>query len=158
MRVATIFSNTCLRQAKKLAVQYAMLTSVVICGAANPAQANSASDTIYSNEKPRLFVLTDIGGDPDDQMSMVRLMTYANQFDIEGLVATPQGPNKDKVEPQRITQIVKAYGKVRDNLERHEPGYPSAKSLLNVISKSLHHSRYEWCRQGQGLSRVRAAH
>ena len=37
----------------------------------------------------RLFVLTDIGGDPDDQMSMVRLMTYANHVDIEGLVATP---------------------------------------------------------------------
>jgi hypothetical protein len=28
--------------------------------------------------KPRLFLLTDIGGDPDNQMSMVRLMTYAN--------------------------------------------------------------------------------
>ncbi len=41
--------------------------------------------------KPRLFVLTDIGGDPDDQMSMVRLMTYANHMDIEGLVATPAG-------------------------------------------------------------------
>jgi hypothetical protein len=26
--------------------------------------------------KPRLLVLTDIGGDPDDQQSMIRLMTY----------------------------------------------------------------------------------
>ncbi|HTF95012.1 MAG TPA: nucleoside hydrolase-like domain-containing protein [Cellvibrio sp.] len=104
-------------------------------------EASSANTNVLSTEtdsqKPRLFVLTDIGGDPDDQMSMVRLMTYANQLDIEGLVATPQGPNKNKVEPQRITNIVKAYGKVRDNLERHEAGYPSAKYLLNVISKSL---------------------
>jgi len=38
--------------------------------------------------KPRLIVLTDIGGDPDDQQSMIRLMTCANAFDIQGLIAT----------------------------------------------------------------------
>jgi len=37
--------------------------------------------------KPRLIVLTDIGGDPDGQQSMVRLLLYANEFDIEGLIA-----------------------------------------------------------------------
>jgi hypothetical protein len=30
-----------------------------------------------AREKPRLVVLTDIGGDPDDQMSMVRLLFLA---------------------------------------------------------------------------------
>lgn len=35
--------------------------------------ANAAT----GESKPRLLVLTDIGGDPDDQMSMVRLMTYS---------------------------------------------------------------------------------
>ena len=44
-----------------------------------------------ASEKNRLIVLTDIGGDPDDQMSMVRLMTYANHMDIEALIATPRG-------------------------------------------------------------------
>ena len=38
--------------------------------------------------KPRLFVLTDIENEPDDAQSMVRLMTYSNQLEIEGLVAT----------------------------------------------------------------------
>ena len=33
-----------------------------------------------SAERPRLAVLTDIGGDPDDQQSMVRLMMYSNEF------------------------------------------------------------------------------
>jgi uncharacterized membrane protein len=42
-------------------------------------------------DKPRLIVLTDIGGDPDDQQSMVRLMVYANEFDIEGLIASASG-------------------------------------------------------------------
>ena len=87
-------------------------------------------------EKNRLIVLTDIGGDPDDQMSMVRLMTYANHFDIEGLIATPHG-GRDEVEPQYIEKIVEAYGKVRDNLELHEPGYPTDQFLKKVISKSI---------------------
>ena len=63
------------------------------------------SITLYTQEKPRLFVLTDIGGDPDDQMSMVRLLTYSNQLDIEGLVATEVVKT---VNPERIQQIVEA--------------------------------------------------
>ena len=88
-------------------------------------------------EKPRLFVLTDIGGDPDDQMSMVRLMTYANQIDIEGLAATPTGPGKRQVRPEHIRRIVSAYGEVRDNLERHEPGYPTAEYLHQRIAAGI---------------------
>src|SRR5690242_2225619 len=39
-------------------------------------------------DRPRLAVLTDIGGDPDDQQSMIRLMVYANEFDLELLLAS----------------------------------------------------------------------
>ena len=85
-------------------------------------------------EKSRLFVLTDIGGDPDDKMSMVRLMTYANHIDIEGLIATYVG---GQVNPEAIQRIVEAYGKVRDNLELHEPGFPAADYLLQRISQGL---------------------
>lgn len=88
----------------------------------------------FAAGKPRLFVLTDIGGDPDDQMSMVRLMTYANQVDIEGLVATHVG---GRVNPEQIERIVTAYGQVRDNLERHEPGFPKAEALLERIAPGL---------------------
>lgn len=90
--------------------------------------------TLKAQEKPRLFVLTDIGGDPDDQMSMVRLMTYSNQLDIEGLVATEV---KDKVNPERIHQIVDAYGEVRDNLELHEPGFPTVNYLKSHIAQGI---------------------
>ena len=41
--------------------------------------------------KPRLVVLTDIApGDlePDDMESMVRLMAYADQYEIEALITT----------------------------------------------------------------------
>ena len=86
-------------------------------------------------EKPRLFVLTDIGGDPDDQMSMVRLMTYANHIDIEGLVADRRGQSV------RIEKIVEAYGKVRDNLELHEPGFPKADDLMACVAQARRESR-----------------
>ncbi|WP_240676262.1 nucleoside hydrolase-like domain-containing protein [Botryobacter ruber] len=89
-----------------------------------------------ASEKNRLLVLTDIGGDPDDQMSMVRLMTYANHFDIEGLVATPHGSGHE-VSPKYLQSIVANYGKVRDNLELHEPGYPTAAYLQERISQGL---------------------
>lgn len=95
------------------------------------------SSSAAKEARQRLFVLTDIGDDPDDQMSMVRLMTYANQMNIEGLVATSTGKNKDQVEPERIVAIVKGYGQVRDNLERHEPGFPSAEALLKTVAQGL---------------------
>jgi len=81
--------------------------------------------------KSRLFVLTDIGGDPDDRMSMVRLLTYANQFDIEGLVATQ---NSRGVFRDQLEHLVDTYAEVRDNLELHEQGFPAAAALRKTIS------------------------
>ncbi len=113
------------------------LFSTICLAALLFSSAISCAQATPEASRQRLFVLTDIGGDPDDKMSMVRLMTYANHFDIEGLVATPTGRNKDKVNPDMIRRIVKAYGKVRDNLEKHEAGYPQAKSLLKIVAKSV---------------------
>ena len=82
---------------------------------------------------PRVLVLTDIENEPDDAMSMVRFLTYTNQWDVEGLVATTSVHQQDKTAAWRIREIVEAYGKVSDNLEKHEPGYPTADYLLSVI-------------------------
>jgi hypothetical protein len=83
--------------------------------------------------KPRLVVLTDIGGDPDDQQSMIRLMVYSNEFEIEGLIASASGTPGELKEavtrPQLIREIVNAYGQVRDNLAQHADGYPTAEYL-----------------------------
>jgi hypothetical protein len=102
------------------------------------AKPTGASPTAaQSPARPRLLVLTDIGGDPDDQQSMIRLMTYANQFEIEGLIASatrPSGELKEEVtRPELIRQIVQAYGKVRPNLLLHQPDYPPAEALLERI-------------------------
>ena len=87
----------------------------------------------FAADKPRVFVLTDIENEPDDAMSMVRFLAYANQWDVEGLVATTSIHQQSRVAPERIRQIVEAYGQVRDNLALHEPGFPAARQLLAVI-------------------------
>jgi hypothetical protein len=37
--------------------------------------------------RPRVIVETDAGGDPDDEQSLVRFLLYANEFDVEGIIA-----------------------------------------------------------------------
>ena len=92
---------------------------------------------ISAAEKTRVFVLTDIENEPDDAMSMVRFLTYASHFDIEGLAATTSIHQPNRVAPQRILQIVEAYGKVRDSLEIHELGYPTAHFLRQRVTEGL---------------------
>ena len=112
---------------RRLVLSFAKLLGILLLIGLSSASASA---------KERLFVLTDIGGDPDDQMSMVRLMTYANHMDIEGLVATPAG-SRNRISPEQTQRIVDSYGEVRDNLERHEPGYPTAEYLRDRITKGI---------------------
>lgn len=90
-----------------------------------------------AESRPRLLVLTDIGGDPDDQQSLVRLMVYANEFRIEGLIASASGtPGELKTavtRPDLIREIVRGYGAVRSRLVRHAPGWPTPEELLAVV-------------------------
>lgn len=87
--------------------------------------------------KQRVIVLTDITNEPDDQQSLVRFLVYANEFDTEGLVATTSVHLKDRVQQNKIEELVNAYGKVRNNLERHSTGYPSAAELKAVTASHL---------------------
>lgn len=87
--------------------------------------------------KNRLIVLTDIENEPDDTESMVRLVLYSNTIDIKGLVATTSCWLRNRVAPESITTIVRAYEKVYPNLIRHENGYPEPSDLLSKIKQGL---------------------
>jgi hypothetical protein len=91
----------------------------------------------FAAERPRLAVLTDIGGDPDDQQSMIRLMVYANEFDLELLLASASGtPGELKraiTRPDLIHQIIDAYDQVVPNLRRHAAGWPPADFLRTRV-------------------------
>jgi Protein of unknown function (DUF1593) len=82
----------------------------------------------------RVVILTDIGNEPDDQMSLVRLLLYSNEIDIEALVATTSTWQRAKVSPEIIRQVVSAYGKVQPNLTLHARGWPSEADLDARIS------------------------
>jgi len=95
-----------------------------------------------STPRTRLIVTTDISslkagvGEPDDTQSLVRLLLYANDFDIEGLIATST-KRGGSAHPEYISSIVRAYGKVRDNLALHAPAYPAERYLLDRVKAGL---------------------
>ncbi|MDE2595489.1 MAG: DUF1593 domain-containing protein [Sphingomonadales bacterium] len=80
-------------------------------------------------QPPRLFVLTDIGNEPDDQMSLVRLLLYANEIDIEGIAATTSVWQRGKVSPEIAAGVIDAYGEVLPHLRENAPGWPDAAQL-----------------------------
>lgn len=87
--------------------------------------------------KRRVFVLTDIENEPDDAMSLVRFLVYANQWDTEGIVATTSIHLPNRTARFRIEEIIAAYGSVRDQLEKHERGFPTSQDLQKVIGEGL---------------------
>jgi len=84
--------------------------------------------------RPRVIVVTDIANEPDDQMSLVRLLVYSNQLDIEGLVANTSTWMKHAVRPDVIRTVIDAYAEVQPNLAKHEPGFPTADALRAVVT------------------------
>src|SRR5688500_3998474 len=69
-------------------------------------------------DKPRVLVLTDVLNEPDDTGSLVRLLTYSNELEIEGLIATTSKYLPDKVHPEHILEVLGRYEKVHANLLR----------------------------------------
>jgi hypothetical protein len=78
---------------------------------------------------PRAVILTDIGNEPDDQMSFVRLLLYSNEIDLEALIATTSTWQKNATHPETLRMLVNAYGEVRPNLLLHATGWPEAADL-----------------------------
>src|SRR3954447_1728971 len=85
------------------------VVAVLAAGGAAPPRPRDSTE----GARPRLLVLTDIGGDPDDQQSLIRLLVHADAFAIEGLIASAAGvPGElkaDVVRPELIRQTVTAY-------------------------------------------------
>jgi hypothetical protein len=99
----------------------------------------SAFHTVFAQsiQKHRVVILTDIEADPDDTQSLVRLFLYSNLIDIKGIVATTSTHQKTFIAPESVVNVINAYGKVRQNLSLHEPGFPSADELFSTVKKGL---------------------
>lgn len=83
--------------------------------------------------RPRVVVISDIGNEPDDQMSLVRFLVYSNQFDVEALIAATSTWQKAAVHPETMRTLISAYGQVRTNLLLHEQGWPTAEYLKDRV-------------------------
>lgn len=84
--------------------------------------------------RERLIVLTDMENEPDDSQTMVRLLMYANEIDIEGLIAVTSRWVRTAVFPESIVDRIQAFGIVRENLSKHASGWPTVEHLLSVTA------------------------
>lgn len=110
-----------------------------------------------SNPKPRTIVTTD--GELDDVDSFIRMLLYANEFKLEGLVYSSsqwhyKGDGKGTKMTSELEMTAKRYGertelrwpgtswmqelldeyrKVQPNLAKHAKGYPTADELKKLV-------------------------
>jgi len=92
--------------------QSILVTIALLCVSHIVAFAGANTETtVYP--KQRVFVLTDISNEPDDEESLVRFLVYANEYDIEGLVATTSTYRRKGTRENLIRRQLKAYAKYR---------------------------------------------
>lgn len=109
-----------------------VLLACALLATAAAATQPSSPDPRGPIDKPRIIVTTDLGADPDDEQSLVRLLVSANEFDIEGLIVSTGCWKKTQTGTAMLDKIVAAYGRALPNLHVHATGYPSAEYLTSV--------------------------
>lgn len=86
-------------------------------------------------ERPRVFVFTDINinaGDPDDRQSLIHLLWYADELEIEGIV-----PDRwDARGFEACTLALDAYEKDFQSFDLGRKGYPAPGKLRGRIARN----------------------
>ncbi len=101
------------------------------------------------SDRPQLIVLTDIGNEPDDAESLVRLLLYTNEIDLKGIAAVTSRHLPATVNPQLIDERVDAYEEVFENLKVHDARYPDAIYIRQNIVTG--HPTYGMTGVGEGF-------
>jgi len=74
--------------------------------------------------------------DPDDVQSLIRLLLYANDLEIEALVASA-GTLANIARKRNILDVLDVYEQVQPNLIKHDPRYPTADTLRSVTWQGI---------------------
>lgn len=114
-----------------LVIVFGLFTAIVETAFAQALPPNHVDDFAG---RPRVVVLSDMGNEPDDQMSFVRLLLYSNELDLEALIATTSTWQKTKVQPETMRKLIAAYGEVRANLLKHAADWPEATRLDALVA------------------------
>ena len=91
--------------------------------------------SLNASERLRLIIETDAGGDPDDEQSLVRFLLYANEWDVEGIIANREhARDGENLNPERtglgiVRRLIDAYGVCWTNLVQHDERYPTKEQL-----------------------------
>ncbi len=127
----------------KIAVIVAVMCVVSLC--LSPIRAAEL-------QRLRVIVETDIGGDADDQASLVRFLLYSNEWDVEGIIAdrpastTHSDPVRDhkgiKANDgyELLLGYLDAYALVFDSLQRHAEGFPEPAGLRRLAVRGWNDS------------------
>jgi hypothetical protein len=89
-----------------------------------------------ANERLRVVIETDAGGDPDDEQSLVRWILYTCEWDVEAIIANRatardgENRNRERTGLGIVQKIVRAYGESYPRLVEHDSRYPKPESLL----------------------------
>jgi hypothetical protein len=112
-----------------------ILRSLALVALCWPSHYSIAGAT-PTDERLRVIIETDAGGDPDDEQSMVRFLLYTNEWDVEGIIANrPQTTRPENKNPEPtglgvVRRLVKAYGECYPNLAKHDARFPNLNLLL----------------------------
>jgi hypothetical protein len=96
-----------------------------------------------SPKHPRVFVFTDINidkGDPDDRQSLIHLLWYANELNIEGIV-----PDRlDAHGLEACQMVIDAYKKDYQEYNFEKKGYPSPEILTASLATNADNTRLKF--------------
>jgi hypothetical protein len=148
---------------------WCLALTVMLCGCQLAAQAQTPPTTqkaltTQNSEGKRLRVIMSsdfppypvTNSDPDDVQSMVRFLLYANEFDVEGLVASA-GTHGMVAEKKNILAVLDQYDKVDENLRKHDPKYPTADALRAVTYEGKGNNngiKIQWGREKQPVTDI----
>jgi len=99
-----------------------------------------AADLPATGHRARLIVMADMGNEPDEEQQMAHLLMYANQVDLEGLIAcsgkylhADRTDGRVRARPDLFHRLADGYAEVVENLHKHESGWPTAGQLRSII-------------------------
>jgi hypothetical protein len=92
-----------------------------------------------ADERLRVVIETDAGGDPDDEQSLVRWLLYTNEWDVEAIIANRasardgENKNRERTGLGIVEQLVRAFGQCYPRLVEHDSRYPNPDTLLSRV-------------------------
>ncbi|KAH8205145.1 hypothetical protein TruAng_000710 [Truncatella angustata] len=112
------------------------LFSSYITGISASQISGQCATSRYARQ-PRALIATDMSNEPDDQMSLVRLLTYANEINITTIAGITSNWKNDSIDLDTIKTVIGGYGTVVDSLNANlvygAIAYPTSDELLGRV-------------------------